>query len=184
MSSSTTVVLVVVLGASALAAAVVAVLLLSRKRRRGGGGGGDGGGGPDSNASSVVSSTASKCPDVQATLRAHNAARARRGASPLVWDDTLASVAQQWSNRGVFEHSKSRYGENLAMGTGNCKQAVDLWVDEEKDWRPGMGFSMSTGHFTQVVWKGTKRVGCGFAKGIVTCNYDPPGNSGNYGGNV
>lgn len=27
----------------------------------------------------------------------------------------------------------------------------------------------------QVVWKGSKRVGCGLACGIVTCSYDPPG---------
>ena len=41
---------------------------------------------------------------------------------------------------------------------------------------------MQTGHFTQVVWKGSRRlgVGVGYAdngrKAIVVANYDPPGN--------
>lgn len=39
---------------------------------------------------------------------------------------------------------------------------------------------MKTGHFTQVVWKGSKSVGCGIAqssKGTYTvCQYKPAGN--------
>lgn len=195
MSTTLVVAVVVVVIVSVVVGLVVALLPGRRRGGRNGpvtapknGSGGKGGSrGPVKPAggnSAPVNSKTSRCPDVQATLQAHNAARARRGAAPLAWDESLASVAQAWSDRGVFKHSNNRYGENLAMGTGNCKQAVDLWVDEEKLWRPGMGFTMKTGHFTQVVWKGTKKVGCGFAKGIVTCNYSPPGNSGNYGGNV
>ena len=41
-------------------------------------------------------------------------------------------------------------------------------------------FNQETGHFTQVVWKNTKRVGCALSrKGdhvVVVCRYDPPGN--------
>lgn len=190
MSSSTTLVLVAVLVGGSMVAGLLGVLLLNRGlgRRQPNGNGApppagvqDGG---NNTPVTPVNSKASRCPDAQAALQAHNAARARRGASPLTWDDDIAKVAQAWSDRGVFKHSTSRYGENLAMGTSNCKQAVDLWVDEERLWRPGMGFTMDTGHFTQVVWKNTRRVGCGFAKGIVTCNYDPPGNGGNYGANV
>lgn len=49
------------------------------------------------------------------------------------------------------------------------------------------------GHFTQVVWKGTNKIGCGEASGpnqggvqhISTCNYLPPGNyAGRYTQNV
>ena len=40
---------------------------------------------------------------------------------------------------------------------------------------------MNTGHFTQLVWKGSKQIGCGAScnnsnKCYVTCNYYPPGN--------
>ena len=42
------------------------------------------------------------------------------------------------------------------------------------------GFSMATGHFTQVVWKATTDVGCGWARCVfgtfLVCNYKGPGN--------
>ncbi|CAF3889267.1 unnamed protein product, partial [Didymodactylos carnosus] len=46
------------------------------------------------------------------------------------------------------------------------------------------GFSMSTGHFTQVVWRASNRLGVGAAianngawkKLYVVANYAPPGN--------
>lgn len=40
---------------------------------------------------------------------------------------------------------------------------MEAWGDEGKDydWRGGGGFSESTGHFSQLVWKGTRSVGCG-----------------------
>ncbi len=41
------------------------------------------------------------------------------------------------------------------------------------------GFSGATGHFTQLVWKDTTRIGCGYNFGCsmktYVCNYDPPG---------
>jgi len=55
-----------------------------------------------------------------------------------------------------------------------------MWYDSEVtkyDWN-NPGFSMKTGHFTQVVWKDTKRCGFGFGEktDIVTGHYYPPGN--------
>lgn len=41
---------------------------------------------------------------------------------------------------------------------------------------------MNTGHFTQVVWKGSQRLGVGLAfssdrkKAVIVANYSPPGN--------
>ena len=41
------------------------------------------------------------------------------------------------------------------------------------------GWSASTGHFTQVVWRATLRVGCGVKRGCgwdtYVCQYSPPG---------
>jgi hypothetical protein len=61
--------------------------------------------------------------------------------------------------------------------------ATQSWYDEIKYYSfSNPGFSMQTGHFTQVVWKGSKQLGVGIAfanngnKAIVVANYSPPGN--------
>lgn len=127
--------------------------------------------------------------EAQALLALHDRARAAHCAPPLAWDERLAAVAQRWADHlrddGCgFEHSRTRYGENLAMGTTGALDAetiVGMWYGEVSayDFRHG-GFGMDTGHFTQLVWRATERLGCGRATcrgmDIVVCNYDPPGN--------
>lgn len=129
-------------------------------------------------------------PTAQAYIDAHNKYRAKHCAPPLEWSDKLAQVAQRWANelqkKGcVFGHSPgAKYGENLAAGTIGAldpESTVAMWYDEIKLYKfPNGGFSMETGHFTQVVWTTTTQVGCGHVqcKGndIIVCNYDPPGN--------
>ena len=126
----------------------------------------------------------------QAMLASHNRYRARHCAAPLTWSPRLAEVAQAWANtlaaKGcAFGHSRGgSYGENLAAGTTGAMDpgtVVAMWYDEVALYafdRPG--FSMQTGHFTQVVWRGTTQLGCGVVqcKGmdVWVCNYDPPGN--------
>ena len=126
----------------------------------------------------------------QAFLDAHNRVRAKHCAPALTWSATLAGVAQKWANelaaKGcAFGHSPGRkYGENLAAGTIGAldpESTTAMWYDEVKLYKfPDGGFSMQTGHFTQVVWTTTTQVGCGQVqcKGndILVCNYDPPGN--------
>ncbi|NVB83031.1 MAG: hypothetical protein HOV81_31930 [Kofleriaceae bacterium] len=123
-------------------------------------------------------------------IAAHNAVRAKHCAPALTWSKKLAEVAQSWANQlkakgCVFGHSPgAKYGENLAAGTIGAldpESTVAMWYDEIKQYKfPAGGFSMNTGHFTQVVWKSTREVGCGHVqcKGndIYVCNYDPPGN--------
>ena len=126
-------------------------------------------------------------------LEIHNRYRAKHCAPALVWDRKLEQVAQAWANRCEFEHSRTKYGENLAAGTHGAltaERAVGMWYDEVKLYRFGKGgFSMETGHFTQLVWKGTTRLGCAMARcpewDLWVCNYDPPGNvEGGYSSNV
>merc|ERR1719319_1759336 len=101
--------------------------------------------------------------------------------------------ADGMASSGVFQHCST--GENLyaSGGTGGdlYQAAVDGWYEEGQIWRygQGMGFSSTTGHFTQVVWAGTTLVWCATAKGsqwtYVVCNYGPPGNmQGQFNQNV
>jgi pathogenesis-related protein 1 len=136
--------------------------------------------------------------EAQQLVDAHNRVRAKHCARPLTWSPRLAQVAQQWANtlrdKGcTFGHSGGELGENLAAGTSGTLDAdavVRMWYDEVAHYRfPNGGFSAKTGHFTQVVWRGTAHVGCGRSqcKGmdIWVCEYDPAGNwEGQYRENV
>src|SRR5207237_896711 len=76
------------------------------------------------------------------------------------------------------------------QGVLDPEATVAMWYAEVTHYRfPDGGFSMTTGHFTQVVWRGTQRVGCGHTacngNDIWVCQYDPPGNwEGAYRENV
>jgi len=114
------------------------------------------------------------------------------GTPPLAYDAGIAAGAQEWSESMLatdkMEHSSGTgLGENLAwMGGSNVAkimrttpEATKMWYDEFIN--PGYdfaspGFSYGTGHFTQVIWSTTTKLGCGSAGGYVTCRYDPPGN--------
>ena len=76
-------------------------------------------------------------------------------------------------------------GENLFACYGmkiTGKTMTDDWYNEINDYnfnRPG--FTSGTGHFTQVVWKGSKQVGFGYAQArdgyyYGVANYYPAGN--------
>lgn len=77
-------------------------------------------------------------------------------------------------------------GENLAAGYPNATSSIDAWGLERLSYSwSSPGFSEKTGHFTQVVWKGTTSVGCGRTNcngkngtpgWFVVCEYWPPGN--------
>ena len=91
-----------------------------------------------------------------------------------------------------------QYGENLSFRypTNSGKQAVDGWYCEinvylaDPGIRGGTIFGCDnnpdkvTGHFTQVVWRGSSKLGCAqntcsFGRNSGTlwaCEYDPPGN--------
>jgi len=123
-------------------------------------------------------------------VNAHNAVRKEVGMGPMTWDATVAKFAESYAHKRkdcalIHSHSK-KYGENIAWGTGAFTglDAVKLWANEKVDYdyksnscRP---FKMC-GHYTQMVWKNSIRIGCARIKCMngawfVTCNYDPPGN--------
>jgi uncharacterized protein YkwD len=120
----------------------------------------------------------------------HNKHRRLKKLPDLVWDEDIAAYAQQWANNlknngCKMQHRTNRkYGENLAWAGGQVLKpasVVQMWADEEKDYDYSRNScSAVCGHYTQVVWKNSKKVGCGYAtcgkSEIWVCNYDPPGN--------
>nr|XP_025967663.1 peptidase inhibitor 16 isoform X1 [Dromaius novaehollandiae] len=113
----------------------------------------------------------------------------------MSWDTELEAFAQAYAEKCIWDHNKERgrRGENLFAMTPtlDLEFAVEDWNGEEKYYNlttamcaPGQ----MCGHYTQVVWASTHRIGCGVkfcAKidGIETedmyllvCNYYPPGN--------
>lgn len=130
-------------------------------------------------------------------LAVHNAARAEAGVAPLAWDPALgqaaAAYATQLALTNSFQHSNRRArpgtGENLWMGTRGAfsyDAMVGRWAAERSDFVPGVFPAVSrsgnwekVGHYTQMVWPTTTRVGCAiFAADwdYLICRYSPPGN--------
>ena len=128
--------------------------------------------------------------DFTAVVKAHNNYRNGQCADPLTWSSDLASAAQRWASActpngsGGFAHDPNRgsAGENLFWGTrAEGRQAVQWWYDEIKDYNfAAPKWSGKVGHFTQVVWKDSKHIGCGAAvcggMNLWVCRYSPPGN--------
>ncbi len=135
----------------------------------------------------------------RAMLTMHNTARLSARVPELAWDDALArdaqAYAQQLARRAVFEHSKQPrgnppQGENLWTGTRAAYRYDEMaqhWIDERRFFVNGPVPHVSTsgrfedvGHYTQIVWRATTRVGCGFASNrrddYLVCRYTPAGN--------
>ena len=136
--------------------------------------------------------------EMKTLLAAHNRLRKKHCAPALAWSDEVAKVAQKWADKlasrcSIGHSGGGTYGENLAAGTAEImdpEHTAEMWYSEVEKYDFGKGgFSMETGHFTQLVWRDTTRLGCGVSacKGlrIWVCNYDPPGNvQGEYRENV
>ena len=134
-----------------------------------------------------------------AVLDVHNRARAAYGTRPLVYDTRLAADAMVYATTlarsGRFEHDpqtgrKPKQGENLFMGTRGAyryERMMQLMVDERADYVPGIFPNVSrngrwweVGHYTQIIWPTTRRVGCAVAASrtdeYLVCRYTPGGN--------
>ncbi|XP_019478806.1 peptidase inhibitor 16 isoform X1 [Meleagris gallopavo] len=113
----------------------------------------------------------------------------------MSWDTELEAFAQAYAEKCIWDHNKERgrRGENLfAMAPMlDLEFAVEDWNAEEKFYNLTTSTCVSgqmCGHYTQVVWASTHRIGCGSKfcekiEGIETedmyllvCNYYPPGN--------
>jgi len=148
----------------------------------------------------LLSANAGMCDNFAARmLAAHNRERAAIGVPALGWDAKLAADAAEWaahlSARNRLAHAPdegaaAQEGENLWAGTANrfgLEAMVQLWIDEKRDFKPGTfpnnsrsGDIEAVGHYTQLVWRATTKVGCALAHGrqldVLVCRYANPGN--------
>ena len=127
-------------------------------------------------------------------LAAHNVRRQRYhedgGTSyvPLQWSAGLASCSQQWAEllvdngcnlrhcANVLGLNQCQFGENLARHSGltqTADQILTRWTEDEEGTANDL-------HFSQVLWRPTRYVGCGWATGscgeVQVCRYVKPGN--------
>jgi uncharacterized protein YkwD len=130
----------------------------------------------------------------KSALDAHNKYRAKHHAGKLVLNQELCDIAQKYAQElartGNFAHSNgSFHGDNMGENLFACygmkitgKMMTDDWYDEISQYDfNNPGYISGTGHFTQVVWKGSKQVGFGFAQArdgyyYGVANYYPAGN--------
>ncbi|SMC51056.1 CAP domain-containing protein [Kibdelosporangium aridum] len=122
----------------------------------------------------------------QLVLDMHNQYRSEVGLPGLVWDDGLASGAQDWADRianGDMVHSDTPYGENISRAD-TLQWAIEGMYEERELYHGETAYGNKPwGHYTQMVWKDTKKIGVGGynrtdGTTLYVFRYDPPGNYG------
>jgi glioma pathogenesis-related protein 2 len=147
---------------------------------------------------------------LQSILDNVNQCRAKHGAPPVQLDPELIEYAKSRASlistqEGLsYGHQGLRAGtgENLSWqassgpAVGTAAGAVNDWYAEIKDYNfanPSASNGQPTGHFTQLVWKGSTRIGAGrtFGHGAewwetyIVLDFSPAGNmAGQYEANV
>lgn len=122
----------------------------------------------------------------------------------MSWDDELARIAQMHADQCKFEHDCTECRKTERFGVGqnlyiykqsqqtktenDWNRAINDWYSEVDDFSPlniePFKFSSDTGHYTQVVWARSYKVGCGtttykdgrWFTSLYVCNYGPNGN--------
>ncbi|KAH6654825.1 CAP domain-containing protein, partial [Truncatella angustata] len=136
--------------------------------------------------------------DQATTLKTQNDQRLTKELKSLIWDDNLAADAQQWANHlasiDSLMHSTSdqraNQGENLAYSFNSdgvlypLTQGAQGWVAEVSNYNNEIipqGNFAAYGHYTQVMWSSTNKIGMANATAAnggvyIVARYSPPGN--------
>ncbi|KAL3077432.1 hypothetical protein niasHT_033970 [Heterodera trifolii] len=102
----------------------------------------------------------------------------------MEWDDNLAKFAAEWANKCSISHSWNGWaGENLAMNGGifTNKDAFEYACGRWWGELAALGFPKDLiltgenfggiGHWTQMAWANTDRIGCAMAKNCPNTNW-------------
>jgi len=138
-------------------------------------------------------------------LEHHNKLRAKHNAAPLTWSEKCAEHARMWAEHladidSLAHDSSSGMGENCGYFASSragsksdtvwAENVCDLWYSEIKSYSFSKNdYQPQTGHFTQMIWKGTQRMGSAIVKQgnkvYIVANYFPAGNfMGKYKENI
>ncbi|XP_048767633.2 cysteine-rich venom protein Mr30-like [Ostrea edulis] len=135
-------------------------------------------------------------------LDTHNLLRSQvnppaKNMMKMSWDNDVALVAQKWAENCDLKHDgkyqrripgRFSAGQNLLWSEFRITWNVTiyaLYVSEVSKFTYGGPNPPGVGHYTQIVWADSIKVGCGYAhcqtKGLhyYVCNYSPGGNSYN-----
>jgi hypothetical protein len=169
-------------------------------------GGGTGGGGQSGGHTNPLAQDV-----INAFVAAHNQARSgpltpppAPALPPVSWDAILAdsvynyAIGCQGGTNGLLSHNANRstdyqalggsgyVGENIYGSSGSGAtpdDAVSLWMSEASSYDYASGNIGSAGHYTQIVWRDSVRIGCAIVDcpaltyhNTVICDYAPGGN--------
>ena len=169
-------------------------------------GGGTGGGGQSGGHTNPLAQDV-----INAFVAAHNQARSgpltpppSPALPPVSWDAILAdsvynyAIGCQGGTNGLLSHNANRstdyqalggsgyVGENIYGSSGSGAtpdDAVSLWMSEASSYDYASGNIGSAGHYTQIVWRDSVRIGCAIVDcpaltyhNTVICDYAPGGN--------
>jgi hypothetical protein len=123
---------------------------------------------------------------------------------PVSWDYLLADSAYNYTAKcmgsgGLLSHNANRstdyqalggtdsyVGENIYGTSGNTTtpaDAVNAWMSEASSYDYNANNITAAGHYTQVVWRASVRIGCAIVNcpaltyhESVLCDYAPGGN--------
>ncbi|NXA45014.1 GLIP1 protein, partial [Nothocercus julius] len=144
---------------------------------------------------------------IEECVRGHNDCRAKVAPAAsnmryMTWDAALARTARAWANKCRFQHNthlKNKYqchpnftsiGENIWLGSHQMFTvvgAIGAWYNEVRFYTfETRKCTKVCGHYTQVVWDHSYKVGCAVAfckkvgginnAALFVCNYAPGGN--------
>lgn len=125
----------------------------------------------------------------------HNSYRLLHHVAPLKWNTELANKAQEWSDflnlSNTFTNdSKNRtLGQNIGVTfllghqdlSKSAFDVINIWYSEKINYDyTNPEFSLSTQHFTQMIWNNTQYIGFGISntgpRTIIVADYFPAGN--------
>ena len=148
---------------------------------------------------------------IDAFVTAHNQARAGAltpppspALPPVAWDPVLADAAYNYllgcasTDGRLVDHNANRtadyaalggsgyVGENIYASSGSTARpadAVTAWMSEASTYDYNANNITAAGHYTQVVWRDSVRIGCAIVdcpsltfRATILCDYAPGGN--------